>query len=61
MRIGVARLVGVGLSDGTGVDAMDAVGVGLGDAWDSVGVSGVGVGVTDSALLGVTLNSDSFW
>ena len=52
-------LVGVGLSDGTGVDASEAVGDGLADAGDGVGV--VGVGVPDSALFGVTLNRASFW
>jgi len=51
----------VGFSDGTGVDAREAVGDGLADAADGVAVSGVGVGVADSALFGVTLNSASFW
>ena len=61
MGIGVARSVGVGFSDGTGVDATEAVGDGLADVGDGVGVSTVGVGVADSALFGVTLNSASFW
>jgi hypothetical protein len=59
--IGVARLVGVGFSDGSGVDSIEAVGDGLADDGDGVGVSTVGVGVADSALFGVTLNSASFW
>jgi len=58
-HIGVARAVGVGLSDGTGVDAREAAEEGLADAGDSVGVEGAGVPV--SALFGVTLKSASFW
>ena len=56
---GVARPVGVGLSDGTEVDAREAAGDGLAFTGDGVGVGGVDVPA--SALFGVTLKSASLW